>query len=289
MSWLERIIKRAGIGKNIPKPAKEKWIECKKCKEQILESELVENAHLCPKCDHHFRMTAVDRIRLLVPADSFEEHDHNLTSSDPIKFKDKKRYKDRIKSSIKAGGSTDSIVCGTATIGDHEVELCVFDFFFLGGSMGSVVGEKITRAIERAIKKDRALIIVSCSGGARMQEGILSLMQMAKTAAALKRLAEHQLPYISILADPTTGGVSASFAFLGDVLIAEPGALIGFAGPRVIEQTIRQKLPEGFQRAEFLLEHGLIDQVVHRKDLRNRLDHLLSHMRNTPILEADKE
>lgn len=289
MSWLERIIKRAGIGKKIPKPAKEKWIECKKCKEQILESELVENAHLCPKCDHHFRMTAVDRIRLLVPADSFEEHDHNLTSSDPIKFKDKKRYKDRIKSSIKAGHSTDSIVCGTATIGDHEVELCVFDFFFLGGSMGSVVGEKITRAIERAIKKDRALIIVSCSGGARMQEGILSLMQMAKTAAALKRLAEHQLPYISILADPTTGGVSASFAFLGDVLIAEPGALIGFAGPRVIEQTIRQKLPEGFQRAEFLLEHGLIDQVVHRKDLRNRLDHLLSHMRNTPILQADKE
>lgn len=289
MSWLERIIKRAGIGKKIPKPAKEKWIECKKCKEQILESELVENAHLCPKCDHHFRMTAVDRIRLLVPPDSFEEHDHNLTSSDPIKFKDKKRYKDRIKSSIKAGGSTDSIVCGTATIGDHEVELCVFDFFFLGGSMGSVVGEKITRAIERAIKKDRALIIVSCSGGARMQEGILSLMQMAKTAAALKRLAEHQLPYISILADPTTGGVSASFAFLGDVLIAEPGALIGFAGPRVIEQTIRQKLPEGFQRAEFLLEHGLIDQVVHRKDLRNRLDHLLSHMRNTPILQADKE
>lgn len=288
MSWLERIIKRAGIGKKIPRP-KEEWIECKKCKEQILENELAENAHLCPKCDHHFRMAPADRIRLLVSPDSFEEHDHNLTSSDPIKFKDKKRYKDRIKSSMKARGTADSIVCGTGTIGDHEVELCVFDFFFLGGSMGSVVGEKITRAIERAIKKDRSLIIVSCSGGARMQEGILSLMQMAKTSAALKRLAEHQLPYISILADPTTGGVSASFAFLGDVIIAEPGALIGFAGPRVIEQTIRQKLPEGFQRAEFLFEHGLIDQVVHRKDLRNRLDHFLSHMRNTPILETDEK
>jgi acetyl-CoA carboxylase carboxyl transferase subunit beta len=289
MSWLERIIKRAGIGKKFPKPAKEEWIECKKCKEEILEKELAENAHLCPKCDHHFRMASADRIRLLVDPDSFEEHDHNLTSSDPIKFKDKKRYKDRIKSSIKAGGSTDSIVCGTGAIGDHEVELCVFDFFFLGGSMGSVVGEKITRAIERAINKDRCLIIVSCSGGARMQEGILSLMQMAKTSAALKRLAEHQLPYISLLTDPTTGGVSASFAFLGDVIIAEPAALIGFAGPRVIEQTIRQKLPEGFQRAEFLLEHGLIDQVVHRKELRNQLEQLLSHMRNTPILNHSAE
>ena len=179
-------------------------------------------------------------------------------------------------------------------IGDHEVELCVFDFFFLGGSMGSVVGEKITRGIERAIQNNRAVIIISCSGGARMQEGILSLMQMAKTSAALQRLAESQLPYISILTDPTTGGVSASFAFLGDVIIAEPGALVGFAGPRVIEQTIRQKLPEGFQRSEFLLEHGLIDQVVHRKELRNYLSSLLSHLKNSPIekkevVETDAE
>lgn len=294
MSWLERIISKTGMGKKIPKTAEPAWIECKKCKEQILESELAENVFVCPNCDQHLRMKAPYRIGLLVNPDSFEEHDHNLTSADPIKFKDKKKYKDRVKTALKAGGSTDAIVCGTGTIGEHEVELCVFDFFFLGGSMGSVVGEKITRAIERAIRNERAVIIVSCSGGARMQEGILSLMQMAKTSAALQRLAENQLPYISILTDPTTGGVSASFAFLGDIIIAEPNALIGFAGPRVIEQTIRQKLPEGFQRSEFLLEHGLIDQVVHRKDLRNHLINLLSHLKNTPItkvepVEADAE
>jgi acetyl-CoA carboxylase carboxyl transferase subunit beta len=287
MSWLERIISKTGIGKKIPKTAEPSWVECKKCKEQIIEAELAENSHICPKCDHHFRMKAVDRIQLLVEPDSFEEHDHNLTSADPIKFKDKKKYKDRVKTALKNGGSTDAIVCGTGKIGDHEVELCVFDFFFLGGSMGSVVGEKITRGIERAIRNERAVIIVSCSGGARMQEGILSLMQMAKTSAALQRLAENQLPYISILSDPTTGGVSASFAFLGDVIIAEPKALIGFAGPRVIEQTIRQKLPEGFQRSEFLLENGLIDQVVHRKELREHLNNLLSHMKNTPIAKPD--
>ncbi len=287
MSWLERIISKAGMGKKIPKTAEPSWIECKKCKEQILEVDLIENVHICPKCDHHLRMKAPYRIASLVNPDSFEEQDHNLTSSDPIKFKDKKKYKDRVKSALKAGGSTDAIVCGTGKIGDHEVELCVFDFFFLGGSMGSVVGEKITRAIERAIRNERAVIIVSCSGGARMQEGILSLMQMAKTSAALQRLAENQLPYISILTDPTTGGVSASFAFLGDIIIAEPKALVGFAGPRVIEQTIRQKLPEGFQRSEFLLENGLIDQVVHRKELRNHLSNLLSHMKNTPITKTD--
>ena len=294
MSWLERIISKTGMGKKIPKSTEPVWLECKKCKEQVLELDLIENLHLCPKCDYHFRMKPVYRIALLTDPDSFEEHDHNLTSADPIKFKDKKKYKDRVKSALKAGDSTDAIVCGTGKIGGHEVELCVFDFFFLGGSMGSVVGEKITRAIERAIQKGRAVIIISCSGGARMQEGILSLMQMAKTSAALQRLAENQLPYISILADPTTGGVSASFAFLGDIIIAEPNALIGFAGPRVIEQTIRQKLPEGFQRSEFLLEHGLIDQVVHRKELRSNLSNLLSHMKNTPIekteaVEADAE
>lgn len=283
MSWLERIIAKTGIGKKVPKTAEPAWAECKQCKEQILLGDLSKNLHVCPECDHHFRMGADDRIQSLVNHESFDECDHNLTSADPIKFKDKKKYKDRIKTALKKGGSTDAIVCGTGKIGEHEVELCVFDFFFLGGSMGSVVGEKITRGIERAIRNQRSLIIVSCSGGARMQEGILSLMQMAKTSAALQRLAENGLPYISVLADPTTGGVSASFAFLGDVIIGEPGALIGFAGPRVIEQTIRQKLPEGFQRAEFLLEHGLIDQVVHRHELRDRLDELLSHMRNVPI------
>ena len=287
MSWLERIISKTGMGKKVPKTTEPSWVECKKCKEQILEIDLAENSHICPKCDHHFRMKADDRILLLVDPESFEEHDHNLTSADPIKFKDKKKYKDRVKAALKAGGSTDAIVCGTGKIGDHEVELAVFDFFFLGGSMGSVVGEKITRAIERGIRNERPVIIISCSGGARMQEGILSLMQMAKTSAALQRLAEKQLPYISILTDPTTGGVSASFAFLGDIIIAEPNALIGFAGPRVIEQTIRQKLPEGFQRSEFLLEHGLIDQVVHRKELKNHLNNLLSHMRNTPIAKPE--
>ncbi len=282
MSWIDKFKTKSGLTKKIPKPT-ESWVECKKCKEQVYEIDLEANSHICPKCDYHFRMSAMQRIQSLTNPDSFVEHDHHLVSTDPLKFKDKKKYKDRIKSSLKQGKSSDSILCGTGMIGEHRVEVCAFEFGFLGGSMGSVVGEKITRSIERAIQNKNSLIIISCSGGARMQEGILSLMQMAKTSSALKQLAEHKLPYISILSDPTTGGVSASFAFLGDVIIAEPGALIGFAGPRVIEQTINQKLPEGFQTAEFLLEHGLIDQVVHRKELREQINQLLCHFMNRPV------
>jgi len=280
MSWFDKF---TGVGKKLPK-GKEAWIECKSCKEQIYQIDLMENLQVCPKCDHHFRMTPAERIHLLINPGTFEELDSNIVSGDPIRFKDKKRYKDRIKSLLKTSDSSDAVVAGTGMIDDHLVELVTFDFAFLGGSMGSVVGEKITRAIERAGASQSALVIVSCSGGARMQEGILSLMQMAKTSAALRALADQRVPYISVLTDPTMGGVSASFAMLGDAILAERGALIGFAGPRVIEQTIKQTLPEGFQRAEFLLDHGLIDQVVHRRELKQRVSNLLSLFKNTPIV-----
>ncbi|MCA9482831.1 MAG: acetyl-CoA carboxylase carboxyltransferase subunit beta [Nitrospina sp.] len=281
MSWIDKFKSKSGIGKKIPKPTPS-WIECKSCKVQLYEIDLEENANVCPKCDYHFRLSAEERITQLVNPGSFIEHDANLTSGDPLKFKDLKRYKERLKTAQRDNPSKDSIISGTGMIGDHHVELCAFQFKFMGGSMGSVVGEKITRAIERAVRELNALIIINCSGGARMQEGIFSLMQMAKTSAALNLLAEKKLPYISILTDPTTGGVSASFAFLGDIILAEPGATVGFAGKRVIEQTIKQKLPEGFQTAEFLLEHGLIDQVVHRHDLRATLNRLLSLLKNAP-------
>lgn len=282
MSWFDKIIEKAGFGKKIPKP-EVTWIECKQCQEKILPADKAANLHVCPKCDFHFRITAGERIVQLINRDSFQEEDRNLISSDPLKFKDKIKYKDRVKALTKTGDKFEAIICGTGMIGEHKIEICAFDFFFMGGSMGSVVGEKITRSIERAIQNKRALIIICCSGGARMQEGILSLMQMAKTSSALEKLAQHKLPYISVLTDPTTGGVSASFAMLGDIILAEPGALVGFAGPRVIEQTIKEKLPEGFQRSEFLLAHGLIDQVVHRKNLRATLDTLLSLLKNNGI------
>ncbi|CAI2718142.1 acetyl-CoA carboxylase, carboxyltransferase subunit beta [Nitrospina watsonii] len=280
MSWFDKL---PVVGRKLPKGV-EAWVECRSCKEQIYQIDLMDNLRVCPKCDYHFRMTYSDRIQLLINPGTFEELDGNLTSGDPIRFKDKKRYKDRIKTLLKQRNSSDSVISGTGMLGDHPLELCVFDFEFLGGSMGSVVGEKLTRAIERAETNRSALVIVSCSGGARMQEGILSLMQMAKTSAALKSLSDARVPYISVLTDPTMGGVSASFAMLGDAILAEPGALIGFAGPRVIEQTIKQTLPEGFQRSEFLLEHGLIDQVVHRKDLKQRIADLLSLYKNIPIV-----
>ena len=288
MSWLDKLKEKSLLGKKAP-AVQESSLECRVCKAELPLIDVAENLYVCPKCDYHFRISVADRIQLLVNPDTFVELDQNLRSSDPLKFKDKKKYKDRIKSSLKLGIGSESIICGSAQMGDHPVELCVFNFRFLGGSMGSVVGEKIARAIERTIQNKSSLIIVSCSGGARMQEGILSLMQMGKTSASLARLSEHSLPYISILTDPTTGGVSASFAMLGDVIIAEPGALIGFAGPRVIQQTINQKLPEGFQTSEFLQEHGLIDQVVHRKDLRSTVENFLSHMNNSPIKAHDKE
>ena len=279
MSWIDKI--KAGIRKKSPKD-EDLWVNCKKCKEQIYIAELEDNLKVCPKCEYHFRLDARQRIHLLIDHETFVEQDQDLTSPDPLKFKDTKKYKERMRATIKKNATNDAIITGSGEIDGITIEICVFDFSFMGGSMGSVVGEKITRSIERAIEKNMPVIIVSCSGGARMQEGIFSLMQMAKTSSALQKLSVNKLPYISLLTDPTMGGVSASFSMLGDIILAEPGALIGFAGPRVIEQTIKQKLPDGFQRAEFQLEHGLIDNVVHRKELKSTLVRILNMLRNSP-------
>jgi acetyl-CoA carboxylase carboxyl transferase subunit beta len=249
--------------------------KCQNCRETLYSKDLEKNHNVCPKCSHHFRISAVKRIELLLDEGSFVEYDANIVSVDFLEFKDSKSYQDRIDAAVAKGGSKDAVICGEGKIEGTPVQLAVFDFSFMGGSMGSVVGEKITRAIERGIHKKMPVIVVSASGGARMQESIMSLMQMAKTSAALGRLRDLGLPYISILTDPTTGGVTASFAMLGDVNMAEPKALIGFAGPRVIEQTIRQKLPEGFQRAEYLLEHGMIDLIVERKDMRHKVSQII--------------
>ena len=278
MTWIDKIKSKASIKKKI-EPT-DLWAECSDCKNNIYIADLEKNLRVCPQCNYHFRISAKQRINQLIDEGTFIEHDHNLIATDPLKFKDSKKYKDRLRTSYKKGFTSDSIISGSGHIKNNPVEICVFEFSFMGGSMGVVAGEKITRSIERAITNQTSLIIISCSGGARMQEGILSLMQMAKTSAALSKLAKERLPYISVLTDPTMGGVSASFAMLGDIIIAEPNALIGFAGPRVIEQTIQQKLPDGFQRAEFLLDHGLIDQVVHRKDLKNTLSQILSLFKN---------
>lgn len=252
------------------------WIKCNNCGEIVYSKEIDRNLKVCPKCDYHFRITAKERIDLLVDPGSFEEFDSQIKSEDPLQFRDSKKYKDRIKDAVKKTKLNEAVICGTSTIEGREAVLSVFDFSFMGGSMASAVGEKITRAIEMAVKRRCGLIIISSSGGARMQEGALSLMQMAKTSVALARMRKEGLPFISVLTDPTTGGVTASFAMLGDVNIAEPKALIGFAGPRVIQQTIRQDLPEGFQRSEFLLEHGMVDKVVNRKELKSTLATLLS-------------
>jgi acetyl-CoA carboxylase carboxyl transferase subunit beta len=258
------------------------WIKCDKCKEIIYKQELERNANVCPRCQHHFRINARARIDLLVDPGSFAERNATVRSLDPLHFKDQKNYPDRIKAAKKATGMEDALVSGVATIGGHRVSLCALEFGFMGGSMGSVVGEKVTRAVEDAVAERISFISISCSGGARMQESVLSLMQMAKTSAALARLGRARLPYISILTDPTTGGVTASYAMLGDIHIAEPNALIGFAGPRVIQDTIRQELPPGFQRAEFLLNHGFVDMIVERKHLRQTLIQLLDFFAETP-------
>ncbi len=252
------------------------WVKCPKCNALMYYKEVDAINNVCPKCTHHFRIDAQKRIELLADEDSFEEKDSNLTPNDPLKFVDKKSYKKRIEEGKeKTGGRASSVVSGSCTIGGMPVELVVFDFKFMGGSLGSVEGEKIVRAINRAIERRAGLIIVSASGGARMQESTYSLMQMSKTSAALKKLSNEKLPFISILTDPTMGGVSASFAMLGDIIIAEPNSLIGFAGQRVIKQTIGADLPEGFQRAEFLLKHGLIDKVVDRNDMKESLTNFL--------------
>ena len=262
------------------------WIKCDSCKEIMARAEVERAGRVCPKCHYPFRITSRERIGLLVDAGTFEEYQTGITSVDPLGFKDTKRYRDRLKTAKQKTTMEEAVVTGVARLGGHPVVLCVFEFGFLGGSMGSVVGEKLTRAIELAIDKHVPVIIVPASGGARMQEGILSLMQMAKTSAALARLGEAGLPYLSVLTDPTTGGVTASFAMLGDVILAEPRALIGFAGPRVIAETIRQPLPEGFQRSEFLLEHGQIDLIVERRELKDTLRRLLAFFADQPTPPA---
>ena len=258
------------------------WIKCDFCKEIIYRAEVERAGRVCPKCRHPFRISARERLATLVDAGSFEERETGLTTVDPLRFKDTKAYRDRVRSAREKTGLEEAVITGLGRIGGFGTVICVLEFGFLGGSMGSVVGEKLTRAIELAIDKHLPLIIVSASGGARMQEGILSLMQMAKTAAALERLGAAGVPYVSVLTDPTTGGVTASFAMLGDVILAEPRALIGFAGPRVIAETIRQPLPEGFQRSEFLLEHGQIDAIVDRRELRDTLRRLLTFFADPP-------
>lgn len=262
-----------------PQPTKSEapshWIKCQSCQALMYYKEVEKQNYVCPKCGFHLRIGVNDRIALLSDRDSFVEMDANLRPVDPLKFVDKKSYKKRIEEAEEKTGRVSSVLSGECRINAIPVQLVVFDFSFMGGSLGSVEGEKIVRAVNRAIEKREGLVIISASGGARMQESSFSLMQMSKTSAALARLAQHKLPYISVLTDPTMGGVSASFATLGDIIIAEPGALIGFAGQRVIKQTIGSDLPEGFQRAEFLLSHGAVDMVVNRNEMKKTISDLL--------------
>ncbi|RJQ55287.1 MAG: acetyl-CoA carboxylase carboxyltransferase subunit beta [Nitrospiraceae bacterium] len=274
MAWFKKK-EQSAIAKKVKVP-EGLWVKCNSCKEIIYRKEVEKNLKVCPKCNYHFRISAKERISLLADENSFEEMGQNLLSKDPLNFRDQVPYRDRLSESRKKTNSRDAAIAGHAAIGNHKVVLVVLDFEFMGGSMGSVVGEKFVMAAEKAAEEELPLLSVASSGGARMHEGIVSLMQMAKTSASLSRFKGRRMPYISILADPTFGGVSASFAMLGDVIIAEPKSLIGFAGPRVIEQTIKQQLPENFQTAEFLLQHGMIDMIVSRKELKQTLVRLLS-------------
>jgi acetyl-CoA carboxylase carboxyl transferase subunit beta len=257
---VERTVKTEGV-----------FLKCEACSEVLYRKDVEENLQVCPKCGSHFKITARRRLELLFDEGRYTELDARLASTDPLDFFDKKSYRKRLVEAQKSTGLFDAVITGEGTMGGYPVIISSMEYHFIGGSMGSAVGEKITRAIERALETRSGLVIISCSGGARMMEGVYSLMQLVKISAALARLDDARVPFISILTDPTTGGTTASFAMLGDLNVAEPGALIGFAGPRVIEQTIRQKLPEGFQRAEFLLKHGMLDAVVPRKELRNYL------------------
>ena len=282
MSWFTR--EKAGIEKPESKKTKAPegmWIKCQGCSETILSKDIEANLNVCPTCGHHYRISARKRLELLLDGGAWQEYDAGITSVDFLEFKDAKSYQERINAAVAKGGSKDAVICVEGAIEETPVQVACFDFSFMGGSMGSVVGEKITRSIERALEKRQPAIIISASGGARMQESILSLMQMAKTSAALAKLKDAGLPFISILTDPTTGGVTASFAMLGDLNVAEPKALIGFAGPRVIEQTIRQKLPEGFQRAEYLLDHGMVDIIIPRNEMRSKLGSILKMLCRT--------
>lgn len=272
MSWFEKILPSikqvTERKKNVPEGL---WAKCTKCESTLYRSEVARNKEVCPKCDHHMRIGGRARLKAFLDEDSGVEFFANLSPVDRLKFKDLKSYKTRLAQAQKATGEKDNFITMSGTIDGLEIVAGAFDFRFMGGSMGSVMGEKFVRCVELAIKEQKPFIVFSMSGGARMQEALFSLMQMSKTSAALGRLRAAGLPFISVLTDPTMGGVSASFAMLGDVIVGEPKALIGFAGPRVIEQTVREKLPEGFQRSEFLLEHGAIDMIIHRHDLNKEL------------------
>ncbi len=275
MAWFKK--ERPAGGQEVKKPKLQEglWLKCNHCREIIYRKEVERSANVCPKCEYHFPISVDDRIDLLIDLGTFREWASGVAPADPLEFKDTQRYRDRLLAAQQRTGRKEALVIGEGRINGVRIVLGVLHFGFMGGSMGSVVGEKVIQAADRALRERIPLVLVTTSGGARMQEGILSLMQMAKTAAAIGRLAEARIPYVSILADPTFGGVTASFAMLADVILAEPKALIGFAGPRVIEQTIRQQLPQEFQRAEFLLEHGMIDLIVPRKRLKETVSSLV--------------
>jgi acetyl-CoA carboxylase carboxyl transferase subunit beta len=280
MSWFKR---EAGGAEKKPKPDEGKrrvkteglWLKCDGCKQIIWKKDLEANHNLCPKCGAHFRIDAVSRLELLLDG-AYQEFDTDLASADPLDFVDQRPYRERLQTAQEATSLADALISAAGTLDGRKIQICAMEPKFIGGSMGCVMGEKITRAIERSMNRKEPLVIISASGGARMQEGAISLMQLAKISSALMRLDEARVPFISVLTDPTTGGVTASLAMLGDLNIAEPGALIGFAGPRVIEQTIRQKLPEGFQRSEFLLKHGMLDAVVPRLELKDYISKALT-------------
>ena len=292
MSWLEKILTKGNIGSSrkvsIPEGV---WTKCTSCEQVLYHAELVRNQYVCPKCEHHMRMSARTRLDIFLDEGGSEEIAYELEPKDLLKFRDSKKYKDRLSSAQKETGEKEALVVMRGRLLNMPVIACAFEFSFMGGSMGSVVGARFVRAVEQAIQNQCGLVCFSSSGGARMQEALMSLMQMAKTSAALERFSEKGLPFISVLTDPTFGGVTASFAMLGDINIAEPKALIGFAGQRVIEQTVREKLPEGFQRSEFLLEHGAIDMIVDRRDLRQQIGGLLAQMTNQAsplVVSVDK-
>jgi acetyl-CoA carboxylase carboxyl transferase subunit beta len=274
MNWFQR--SKDGISSTSKKELPNVWVKCDQCSEILYKKDLEDNLHVCPKCGFHFRVFAKTYIQIIFDENTFEQIDANMISVDPLQFTDTKKYSDRIRTTVSKTGLRDAVQTGIGKINGRRLAAAVMEFGFIGGSMGSVVGEKISRTIDRALNERLPLIIVSASGGARMMEGALSLMQMAKTSAKLALLHEQRLPFISILTDPTTGGVTASYAMLGDVILAEPGALIGFAGPRVVKEATGKDLPEGFQRAEFLLEHGFVDMIVSRKNLKTTLHSLLS-------------
>jgi acetyl-CoA carboxylase carboxyl transferase subunit beta len=283
MSWFEKLMpSRISTEKRTRSVPEGVWIKCPKCDAQLYRNELERNLQVCPKCDHHLRIGARQRLAFFLDPDSQQEIAANLEPEDPLKFRDSKRYRERISIAQKKTGEKDALVAVTATLHGRPIVACAFEFAFMGGSMGSVVGEKFSRAADHAAENNIPMISFAASGGARMQEALFSLLQMAKTAAALARMGEKKVPYISVLTDPTTGGVSASLAMLGDVNIGEPRALIGFAGPRVIEQTVGQKLPEGFQRSEFLLDHGALDMILDRRHMRAEVADLLAKFENRP-------